>query len=50
MTALGIRFLDKNGNKLSGYGQDLEKIAEIDVSGLNPLVGMRRIYKKLCVM
>ena len=38
MTALGIRFLDKNGNKLSGYGQDLEKIAEIDVSGLNPLV------------
>ena len=38
MTALGIRFLNKNRNKLSGYGQDLEKITEIDVSGLNPLV------------
>ncbi len=36
MTALGIRFLDADGNSLSGVGADLEKVADIDLSGLHP--------------
>lgn len=38
MRALGIRFLDKNGRELPGMGRDLEKVADIDMSGLNPAV------------
>ncbi|WP_394522962.1 glycerate kinase [Lacrimispora sp. JR3] len=38
MTALGIRFLDKNGNVLAGFGADLEQVDAIDVSGLHPAV------------
>ena len=34
-SALGIRFLDKNGNLLEGKGSELEKVADIDMSGLD---------------
>ena len=34
-SALGIRFLDADGNVLEGKGSELEKVAHIDVSGLN---------------
>ena len=30
MIALGYRFLDSEGNELSGIGENLEKIATID--------------------
>ena len=33
--ALGIRFMDANGKELMGRGEDLEKVADIDVSGLD---------------
>lgn len=36
MRALGIRFLDKEGNELEGIGADLEKVADIDITGLHP--------------
>lgn len=36
MRALGIRFLDKEGNELEGSGSDLAKVADIDVRGLHP--------------
>ena len=35
MKALGVRFLDSDGHELSGIGADLEKIADIDTSGLD---------------
>lgn len=38
MTALGVRFLDKEGNELCGAGEDLEKVVSIDVSGIHPAV------------
>ena len=38
MRALGVRFLDKNGNELAGGGQDLIKIRSIDTAGIYPLV------------
>lgn len=38
MSALGIRFLDKNGKALAGFGADLEHVVSIDVSGLHPAV------------
>jgi glycerate kinase len=38
MTALGIRFLDKEGKALAGFGADLEEVDSIDVSGLHPAV------------
>lgn len=34
-SALGIRFMDADGNVLEGKGSELEKVAHIDVSGLN---------------
>lgn len=37
-SALGIRFLDKNGNVLEGKGSDLAKVQHIDVTGLDPAV------------
>lgn len=37
-SALGIRFLDQEGNVLEGRGEDLEKVAHIDMSGLDPAV------------
>ena len=33
--ALGVKFFDKDGNELSGVGEDLEKVCHIDVSGIN---------------
>ncbi|MBQ9612563.1 MAG: glycerate kinase [Lachnospiraceae bacterium] len=36
--ALGIRFLDADGTELEGFGRDLEKVASIDVSGLDPRI------------
>ena len=36
--ALGVRFLDENGEELKGCGEDLIKIRKIDVSDMNPLV------------
>lgn len=38
MTALGVKFLDKAGNQLTGYGKDLGEVDRIDVSGLHPAV------------
>lgn len=38
MTALGVRFLDKAGNLLTGCGEDLGKVEHIDISGLHPAV------------
>ncbi len=38
MRALGVRFLDQNGQELSGCGRDLGRVADIDVSGLHPAV------------
>ena len=38
MRALGIRFLDASGNEIMGTGADLEKVSDIDISGLNPKV------------
>lgn len=34
-SALGIRFLDADGNVLEGKGSELEKVAHIDMSGLD---------------
>ena len=34
-SALGIRFLDNDGNVLEGKGSELEKVARIDMSGLD---------------
>ena len=36
MRALGIRFLDREGKELEGRGSDLEKVADIDMEGLDP--------------
>ncbi len=38
MCALGVKFSDADGNLLSGIGADLEKVADIDLSGLHPRV------------
>ena len=36
--ALGVIFLDHNGNELEGFGRDLAKVAAIDISGLDERV------------
>ncbi len=38
LSALGVRFLDRNGNPLEGRGEDLEKVCSIDLNGLDPRV------------
>lgn len=38
MTALGVKFLDKAGNQLTGNGEVLGNVDRIDVSGLHPAV------------
>lgn len=38
LKALGIRFLDENGEDAGEGGQALAKVARIDVSGMNPLL------------
>lgn len=40
--ALGVKFLDAQGNELEGRGRDLEKIASIDCSGLDPRINDTR--------
>ena len=35
MRALGVRFLDICGNELEGCGRDLEKVAHIEISGID---------------
>ncbi len=41
--ALGVRFLDAGGNELQGTGADLEKVAHIDVSNLDPRIRETKI-------
>lgn len=36
MRALGVRFLDAQGNELEGKGEDLTRVADLDVSGMHP--------------
>ena len=38
LKALGVRFLDENGENAGEGGQALAKVTQIDVSGLNPLL------------
>ena len=38
--ALGIRFLDKDGAELEGFGRDLERVNAIDISSLD-----KRVYE-----
>ena len=38
MTALGVRFLDENGDVLTGKGSDLIKVRDIDFSSLHPAI------------
>lgn len=38
MRALGVRFLDVDGQELSGIGSDLAAVADIDISGMHPAV------------
>lgn len=41
--ALGIRFLDKDGALLEGFGRELERVAAIDMSGLDKRIHEARI-------
>lgn len=43
MRALGVRFLDQEGQELAGAGVDLGKVSDIDVSGLHPAVAQAHI-------
>ena len=42
--ALGARFLDAEGTELCGCGADLERVASIDLSGLDPRLGSVRFH------
>ena len=44
--ALGVKFLDKDGAELQGFGHDLASVAKIDVAGINPLI----LESKITVM
>ena len=41
--ALGMRFLDAEGRELEGRGADLERLCEIDASGLDPRIRTTKI-------
>lgn len=43
LSALGVRFLDQNGNILEGRGESLDKVRSIDLSGLDPRIKNTRI-------
>ena len=43
MRALGMRFIEKNGNELSGCGSDLEKVTQIDMGALPQTLNNVRI-------
>lgn len=47
MMALGVQFLDKDGNPVKGIGDSLKDIVRIDISKMNPLV---QLSLRLCVM
>lgn len=36
--ALGVRFLDADGRELEGRGEDLERVRDVDASGLDPRI------------
>ena len=36
--ALGVKFLDQDGNELEGFGRDLARVVAIDISGLDERV------------
>lgn len=38
MAALGVKFLDAAGRELTGFGEDLGNVIQIDVSGMHPAV------------
>lgn len=38
MAALGVKFLDKDGNELKGVGSDLAKVVKVDISQIHPAV------------
>ena len=41
--ALGVKFLDQDGNELEGFGRDLAKVVTIDISGLDERVKNAKI-------
>ena len=43
MSALGVKFLDADGNELSGVGADLAKVVDIDISGMHPAIAEAEI-------
>ncbi len=43
LSALGVCFLDQNGNILEGRGESLDKVRSIDLSGLDPRIKNTRI-------
>ncbi len=38
--ALGVRFLDMDGEELDGKGKDLGKVRSVDITGLDPRIGL----------
>lgn len=46
MRALGVRFLNRDGQELSGFGRELSEVAHIDISGID----MRLSECKITVM
>lgn len=47
MSALGVRFLDSEGNILAGCGKDLERVERIDLAGLHPGV-KEAVFTVMC--
>ena len=43
MTALGVRFLAEDGSELDGIGENLNRVAHIDMSGLLPELKTARV-------
>ena len=41
--ALGVRFLDENGEELEGFGRDLIRVRSIDTTGLDPRIADSKI-------
>ena len=47
MRALGVRFLDREGEELMGNGSDLKRLAKIDDSGLDPRIA-ETVFTVMC--
>lgn len=47
MSALGVRFLDSEGNILAGCGKNLERVERIDLAGLHPGV-KEAVFTVMC--